>query len=204
MIATKSAAKPLSKCDFPTTRAPPAYGPWLATGAGVIVALLTPVVEVAAFTPDGLVVTVVMEVLVAVGEPDDKVPVTDVPVDEAMLAAVLEAVSELVPEVVLKAVPEASPDEPVALTDELEGVVDPPTMAPPRLVVTVATDVDVTRVVAVVAAVALSEPPKPLVIPVVELAAEGLAVDKYDVNIWVAVARVVDVGGPGRTTTVTP
>lgn len=64
-------------------------------------------------------------------------------------------------------------------------------MMPPRPVVAVETDVDVTRVVAVDAPRVLDIPVKLSVIPVV-----ALAIGK--------VCKVFGVAGPGSTTTVTP
>lgn len=138
-------------------------------GAGVIVALLTAVVEAAVFPEDGLVVTVAVDVLVAVDEPEDAMP--------AVLVVLVED------EAVFEVAPEAEPDEALfdeavpddAVPDEPDGVIfdiwvaledDPelPPMMPPSPVVTVETDVDVTRVVAVDRAVLLDKPAKPSVI----------------------------------------
>jgi len=67
-------------------------------------------------------------------------------------------------------------------------------MIPPKTVVVVETDVDVTRVVAVGNAVLLDIPAKPSVIWMVELAAGRLPFDIVDVKICIAVSMVVEVG----------
>jgi len=202
-----------------------------------MVALLTPVVEVAAFEvvaaleAAGVVVTVVMDVLVAVDESADDTPAElDVLAEEFVFVPAPEAVPDAKPE---EPMPVAVPEEPVleavfdeAVTEvatdtiallaaEPEGVVfdkedtnedelDPPTMIPTKPVVIVETDVDVTRVVAVDKAVLLDNPAKPSVICVVELATGRLPFGTVDVNICVAVSTVVEVSWPGSTTTVTP
>lgn len=102
----------------------------------MIVALLTAVVEAAPLEPAavfeaaGFVVTVVIDVLVAVGEPPDDAPAEpDVLVEELTFPPGPEAVPDAVPEepvpetIFDEAVPEEAPDAPVLLAAEPAGVV---------------------------------------------------------------------------------